>query len=289
MKEEKCFICKSSYFKEYSEDYLKCLSCGLVFLKKPPKLEELNKVYNAQYYENPYPFGEQALFDSAWRLNRLIQEYKDKGSILDIGCGRGHFLYPFKQSGWRTCGIELFPEEAEYARKVFGLDVFTGKVEEAGVYLDDKSFDAIIMNATLEHFIDPDLVLDIAYNKLNPGGILYIWVPNIKSVFHTLNRKKGLKEGVPFHINCFNTRNLRMLVERHNFRIEHLRTEFLYAFLGEIAKMFNKPSRKELTPATDSTPAITKESLKDKLRKFANKFDEKIGFGASIVAIGRKG
>ena len=63
----------------------------------------------------------------------------NKIKLLDIGCGRGHFIYLMKKKGWSVYGSELSPTSAMSAKKKVGDDVIfinddlketTDKIEE---------------------------------------------------------------------------------------------------------------------------------------------------------------
>ena len=47
--------------------------------------------------------------------------------------------------------------------------------------LGDDPFDLIILSHVLEHFPDPLGVVERVLERLNPGGVLYIEVPNIRA------------------------------------------------------------------------------------------------------------
>jgi len=280
---------------------VKCLSCGLVFLKNKPNLEKLDQeVYSdKEYFNELYLQNTTQQIEDGNRLLNHIAFYKNSGKVLDIGCGRGYFLYTCKQRNWDTYGIEIAKEEAKFAEDKFGLKVFPGPIEEAGDFLKDKLFDLIVMNASLEHMLNPDDILKIAHSRLKNDGIIFIWVPNlVNSILHIFRRKKDLAENIPYHINYFNTKNLKVLLQRNNFEVIDLRTEMITAISGNIFGTLKSISR--VFKKTTSSPCADKKeaqipnnssenkSIKDKIRAKINKLDSKITFGSSIIVFAKK-
>jgi SAM-dependent methyltransferase len=71
-----------------------------------------------------------------------------------------------------------------------GVEVLTEPVEQALPRLE-RQFDVIVMSHVLEHLLEPRAVLPLLYERLAPGGILYIEVPNIPT---------GSLSGYPDHM-----------------------------------------------------------------------------------------
>jgi SAM-dependent methyltransferase len=100
--------------------------------------------------------------------------------ILDVGTGYGHVLHAL---GERYPGSELqaieFSDAAVAHLRSIGVHVEVAPVEEALGNLD-TGFDIIAMSHVLEHLLEPVSVLTLLRQRLNPDGVLYIEVPNIR-------------------------------------------------------------------------------------------------------------
>ncbi|MEE8471077.1 MAG: class I SAM-dependent methyltransferase [Dehalococcoidia bacterium] len=104
--------------------------------------------------------------------------------ILDIGCADGR--------------LSLVSKEALGAEEIYGLDVSTECLQEAGKRgvktfkvdvsrdkfpLETGSFDVVIASEILEHCILPANLLKEAYRVLRPGGYLVLSTPNLASFY----------------------------------------------------------------------------------------------------------
>jgi len=78
--------------------------------------------------------------------------------LLDVGCGYGDWLAYAKSKGISVKGINISPDQANYARTVYGLDIITTnwKVFMWNTTLQSKyfgTFDAVTFMDTVEHYI----------------------------------------------------------------------------------------------------------------------------------------
>jgi SAM-dependent methyltransferase len=158
---------------------------------------------------------------AAW-ISVLGLRAKERGSLLDVGCGNGTYLATMKELGWHTVGIETDEHAAEIARNRFGLDVRIGSLADAMFPAD--SFDAISLSHVIEHVYDPVALLTECCRILRPGGKLIVLTPNTRSLGHRIFRAawRGLEP--PRHIQLFNRSTLSVAVQRAGLRVMELRT-----------------------------------------------------------------
>jgi SAM-dependent methyltransferase len=223
----------------------RCADCGLLFQNPRLKPEHLGKHYPDDY--GPYASGEIRLHPAElWHLKRhqgyshlpqpprsrwlrrlwarnsgvtkLIPDFVEDGSVLEIACASGNKLALLKSLGWKHCsGIEYSEYSSGQARNR-GFQVFTGRVEDALSQVPDGSQDAIIAGFVLEHLENPfELVARLA-DKLKPGGQLLFSTLNIDSPDYRLYKTYWYDLDLPRHFVFFRRRDLvRMLGNR--FRI----------------------------------------------------------------------
>jgi SAM-dependent methyltransferase len=99
---------------------------------------------------------------------------------------------------------------------------------------NSRTFDAVTLNAIIEHVYDPDGFIGRVARLLAPGGVLYIdtprdpnlltWVGNAQN--RLLRRASVFNLSPtwpPYHVFGFSPRSLRLLLEKHGISIESVR------------------------------------------------------------------
>jgi len=170
-------------------ELVKCPLCGLVYVGNPPSRAELESMYSfdAGYFANYQDKSADdtlALTKATEKYGR-IKEHKTRGRILDIGCGPGFFLKVAKEHGWATYGVDISRDTSELARTRYGLQVFTGTLDQAN--LVPSSFDAVTMWDTIEHVENPVQTMLAVNELLKHDGIVAISTPNIDGLFPRLS------------------------------------------------------------------------------------------------------
>lgn len=104
-------------------------------------------------------------------------------SIVDLGCGLGHFLYFLKSHHYTNAiGVDIGSEQINHCESmgftVVRNDVLAFLKESTG------SFDVLIANDLLEHFSKTQVVsfLKLARSKLNSGGVILVKTINQSNV-----------------------------------------------------------------------------------------------------------
>src|SRR5438067_790332 len=94
--------------------------------------------------------------------------------ILDVGCARGAFG---RALGAREVyGVEPNPEAADVAAASY-REVYRGPFPEA--VPAGTTFDCIVFNDVLEHFVDPYAAVRATNQFLAPGGCVVASIPNM--------------------------------------------------------------------------------------------------------------
>ena len=198
----------------------RCSSCGLLF--NSPRLEpdELSKLYGKSYYFFNRPDSRE--FDRAAAMFRrsvaLVADRIEEKRTLDIGGGRGYLPALLKHLGWKSKAVEISSEAAEYGRGKFGLDVFTGTIEQY-VAGDHETFPLVTAIDVIEHVPDPMAFVNAAGAVVASGGRLIIDTPNAsaKNIRIEGIRWQGFN---PFHVFLFNPDNLKLLLAKAGLTIE---------------------------------------------------------------------
>jgi 2-polyprenyl-3-methyl-5-hydroxy-6-metoxy-1,4-benzoquinol methylase len=142
-----------------------------------------------------------------------------KGSMLEIGCGRGELLRGAANRGWRVAGVDMTEGFARAASSRYGVEVEIASAERAASL--QRVWDVVVLAAVLEHVYDPLALLDRVKRSLCPRGLVYIDVPNECSLFSRMGnlyqRLRGRDWAVnlsptfsPFHVVGFCPKSLRL-------------------------------------------------------------------------------
>jgi SAM-dependent methyltransferase len=124
------------------------------------------------------------------RLIPAIREIKtmpEKGCILDAGCGYGTESLLFSLLGKEVIGVDLVRDRIDLAqsRVSFYRSIcrFPLRIRFVNAnlfrYLDSSSpLDLIWAMESISHIFPPEKFLELAFNRLNPGGKLIVSDPN---------------------------------------------------------------------------------------------------------------
>ena len=213
---------------------VRCRGCGLVYVNPQPQWEaaDIKDLYGMVYFQASYMkfYGGDSL---ALQTNEsfsdrllLIERYCKNGKILDIGCASGDFVRFAQGQGWDAYGVEASSYAADIAINQQGLKVFKGTLEDA--HFPDDFFDVVFMGDVLEHMAKPLGFLACARRSLKAGGLLYVAVPNARSLYYyffmCLSRFTHKDYFVlPHHLLHFSQSSLTRLISSSGFKVEELR------------------------------------------------------------------
>jgi SAM-dependent methyltransferase len=166
--------------------YVSCTDCDLTYLNTFPNTDDYIKMYPPEYQESKA--SQEPQLDLHQKMPGLrfsygtqlgcIKKYVSKVNVtlLDYGCGNGHFLIRAAQEGLQCDGAEYNPayishlqEDIKTCNFYTIADVLSGK---AG-----KKYDVIRLSNVLEHLSNPTEVIEALKNHLTPEGIFLIEGP----------------------------------------------------------------------------------------------------------------
>jgi SAM-dependent methyltransferase len=107
------------------------------------------------------------------RQRRYVEDFREAGPVLDVGCGRGELLQLLREAGVDARGIDADADMVAYARGE-GLEVEQADLVEYLERLENGSLGGIFMGQVVEHLPPGVLVrsLELAARKLRRGGVL---------------------------------------------------------------------------------------------------------------------
>lgn len=189
-------------------ELIRCSSCSHTWISNPPDPEQLSRYYSPEYHEAVEHSGVNDRKRWGRQLD-ILSSYKTEGSILDIGCSAGGFLAYLKNGPWKLYGIEASAETAEKARAATGGDIYAGDVLNAD--FAPQSFDVITCSDVLEHLYNPREVFRMVHRWLKPGGVFYVFVPNIMSWESRAFGSRWYGLDLPRHLHHYSISSLRAL------------------------------------------------------------------------------
>ena len=179
-----------------------------------PTADELNRHYAEFYARDP---------KSAWRelggrekaRSVLLLIEPPVGSVVDIGCGEGSLIAALDgaltASGF--VGYEVSPAAVEAARaREYRSPVAFELYDGERIPREDDAFDAAILSHVLEHVADPRSLL------VEAARVARRVVLEVPLELHFRTRRFEWDD--TGHINVFNRRSIRYLVESCGLRID---------------------------------------------------------------------
>lgn len=151
-----------------SHAMVRCRACDLVYVDRPPSVEELASSYHAAEYDSAEE-AEDAADAYAQAIAPVLARLRSRGSALEIGTGTGAFLERLSRAGFNDLvGIEPSTAAIDAAPALRRGWIREGIFE--GTDFPAESFDLICCFMTLEHVQDPGALVAAAHRLLRPGG-----------------------------------------------------------------------------------------------------------------------
>jgi len=237
-----CPVCKERNFNHFSEvtDYFlsqekfslyQCSGCGLILTHPAPEENKISNYYKSVNYISHSDEHESSLMAKCYKLVRSImlnQKYRwikkyfnQAGTLLDFGCGTGHFLSYMQQKGWKVAGVEPSELASGYVKKKWGIQ--TLHPHEFLQTSQEMKFDCITLWHVLEHLDKPEIYIQTFLKILNNDGIICVAVPNPVSWDAKYFKQFWAAWDVPRHLWHFSPDCMVRLFTSHSFRLLDIR------------------------------------------------------------------
>lgn len=228
----------ASYFSSGREQagYLpivRCRNCGLVQEHPRDDAATLARVYDA-LADGVYDSEDGNRRVDADAHLALVREHQPPpAALLDIGCATGLFAARAQASGYQAMGIDASRWAIERAKaRASGAQFSAGSLESAN--FAPESYQIITLWDVLEHVHSPTEVLERVRGWLQPGGYLFLSLPNADSLVAKVMGKRWvllLRE----HLWYFSPDTIGRLLSRTGFTLERTRPKWVSFSLANVA------------------------------------------------------
>ncbi len=242
-----CKVCrsKSQYFFSLDNklgkppvlDIFLCNYCGLLFVANTLTVEQIAHAHGmldqTKYYQEIAVSTERKISRAVRDIRKLLPSGPNNSSLLDIGCGDGHFLEALTKTfpSIRVAGHEL-PGESATACQTKGLTVFTCALEDLS-----QQFSIISLLDVAEHIPHPNRTFVSCHSLLKTDGHIYIHTPRRcfwDNVFLALTKIPGLRNLSRtwfhtrlsiFHLQLWTDKALKLSLQKAGFEFVYLKSE----------------------------------------------------------------
>ncbi len=159
-----------------------------------------------------------------WRALKPLRGQR----VLDVGCGTGALGELLEKNGNHVTGITFSPAEAQIASARLSEVQVQDLNSQAGIEAAVRgTYPVMIFADVLEHLHDPSGTLALLLRKLEPGGRVYVSLPNIACFYvrlrllfgqFTMSQTGGILDDT--HLHFYTLRTARELIRGAGLQIE---------------------------------------------------------------------
>lgn len=233
--------------------YDRCDVCDTLYMREVP-------ANLARYYAGDY-YGFDAQGEPPWRRIPLLERAETvrvemllrhvaPGRLIEIGAGPGGFAHAAREAGFDVTAIEMDARCCAYLAERVGVRAIeSDRPTEALADLPPAR--VIALWHVLEHLPDPGELLARAAERLEPGGVLALGVPNPQSVQFRLLGRRWAHLDAPRHLCLMPAGALLARAGELGLRSVEKTTADPF---GEHSNMFGWATALRMRPAAGPTP-----------------------------------
>lgn len=224
------------------------------------------------YHDDPTSFRLQESL-------RAITSLSSGSKVLEVGCGAGQFIRAIKKlhPEWECTGTDI-SEQALALATESDKNVEFVKQGLVSLPFEDDKFAAVLVYDVLEHVTDPAGLLKEIKRVLQPGGVLYCFVPcegdrlSVWKYLRLFARWRPLTEKYAGHINHWSKEEWWQTILGAGYSVQWIR--YSEHFFGQLAGvlafwLIDRNSRKNVS--TNNEEYFSKHSSFAAAKKFFNK------------------
>jgi 2-polyprenyl-3-methyl-5-hydroxy-6-metoxy-1,4-benzoquinol methylase len=229
-----CPLCQKTAFKNFlvvqdksvsQESFVivQCENCGFKFTNPRPDQNSIGAYYESADYIS-HSNTSKGLINKAYKLVRtmtirqkveLINRVAEKGTVLDYGCGTGHFLAACQKDGWAIEGLEPNETARRQAMELTGKNIYA----ELAPIQEQNQWDVVTMWHVLEHIHALNETISQLIQLTRPQGTLVIAVPNADSLDAQEYKENWAAYDVPRHLYHFTQHTMKRFLKKHKLEL----------------------------------------------------------------------
>ena len=190
-----------------------CIGCGLV--QAPQQLGD--NYYDDYLMSTTFSIQLREYLDGL--VGEFVNRYKlHNAHVLDVGCGDGAFMYPFRDRNISVEGVEP-SDKSRAVSTAAGFTVYGGYVS-AETVIPSGPYDAFVSRQVLEHVHDITDFLSGIRRQLKPDAVGIVEIPRLEKALED----RRFYDFFPDHLNYFSLDTLRTTLELNGFDVLDLRS-----------------------------------------------------------------
>ena len=221
-----CIICGKKEFRLLKSvgDYkiFECKNCQIAYtdsskVSVKERKDQINILYSLPEYKKDIKKHTRKFL----HVLKIIKKYKKYGRLLDIGGGFGLFSKLALENS--KFYVEIIEPNLEpyYVGKE---DIKSHRVKlENFLAATKRKYDVVTLLDVLEHFEDPDEIIENLKRILKDKALIVVMLPNYKSIMAYLSKKWSwwMVEDHKYH---FSTESINNLLSKHDLKKKKVTT-----------------------------------------------------------------
>ena len=211
----RCFLCNSTQGRHVMQEgnyvALRC-DCGLTFIDPAPDDSAVDPCldpHHRVYYSGP------ARARAKW-----VKKFKDKGLLLDVGCGEGEFAQAAIAQGFIVEGMEPLESRAKHTENSLGIKIHRSFIENNT--LQENRYDVVFHVDMLSHFPDPIRSLEAMRKLAKSDGVICFEVGLHETLSPFWRRFSG-RGNMPAHRWFYDSQAVKHTLDRAGFELIAMR------------------------------------------------------------------
>lgn len=239
----------------------RCNHCGLVINRSGVAFDQVDTFYNQDYQEkNSFCQGKKIdarqhfeirLESIKSRAEYLRSKINGNARIFELGAGSGELLHLLKPHASHCVANELCREFVDFMNDELGIEASSSDYLQM---TPEKPWSLAISIGTLDHIYNPRAFVDKLHADIEPGGLLYVEVPNdlqaLKEYLpgaHAEDFRRYMYQAAHYYSFTFET--LGKLLSQAGFVIEESFSRHDYSLLNFLNWYFTGKPQKSIGEA----------------------------------------